>query len=290
MQRFELPSSSDGTSSEPPPRKRPREESSETSDGTGTKDSDSVDGSESDSESSSRLLAQKPMANLLLSQMSAFHDDAIESSTKDQSVNARSAMSKKRIAQVLKRPCNCDRKCGKRLSFQVVLATVQLFWSLSKSSQDALLWALQQFQRTANLWFCFHPAACLCKTSLVLVVSCTLNFAGILHGRGNQALVPIQGRGPIRSLAMGLILCLIKSELSGTLMALEFAGKLFWRSWVYLLSGLYEHAIHFADKICENLGSLAQKKCWGIFLNHLTLIGIFHAWMECSRAWIRIIP
>lgn len=148
MQRFDFTSSSDGASSEPPPRKRPREESSETSDGTG---SDSVDGSESDSASSSSLLAQKPVANLLLSQMSAFHEEVTESSTKDQSVNAKSAMSKKRIAQALKKPCNCDRKCGKRLSFQVVLATVQLFWSLSKSTQDALLWALQQFQRTANL-------------------------------------------------------------------------------------------------------------------------------------------
>ena len=143
MQRFEFPSSSDGTSSEPPPRKRPREESSATSDGTGTKDSDS--------ESSSRLLTQKPVANLLLSQMSAFREDAIESSTKDQSVNAKSAMSKKRIAQALKKPCNCDRKCGKHLSFKVVLASVQLFWSLAKSAQDALLWALQQFHRTANL-------------------------------------------------------------------------------------------------------------------------------------------
>ena len=150
MQRWEPEESSDGSVSEPSKRtvptkrRRPWESSSEA---TSVEESSESESCETDSDESTSEEKQKPIANLLISQLSAFQDDAIESHEKKDSANAKSAMSKSRIVGALKRSCKCSMKCGKKLSYKLVLVAVQLFWAMSKSSQDALLWSLQQCRR-----------------------------------------------------------------------------------------------------------------------------------------------
>ena len=56
---------------------------------------------------------------------------------------AEQGRSKDRIKQVLKKSCSCKKDCMRKVSLKAVLATVLMFWSLSKTAQDTLLWSMQ---------------------------------------------------------------------------------------------------------------------------------------------------
>ena len=131
MQRWEPEESSDGSVSEPSKRTVPtkRKQSWKLfSKATSVEESSESKSCETDSDESTSEEKQKPIANLLVSQLSAFQDDAIESHEKKDS-NAKSAMSKSRIVGALKRSYICSMKCSKskKLSYKLVLVAVQLF-------------------------------------------------------------------------------------------------------------------------------------------------------------------
>ena len=128
VQRFEAPTTS--TESRSRSRSRPQSES------------DSYDKSEGPQK-------QPQLANLLVSQLTAFHEEPGKE-TKPDTLAAKNGASSRRLKNVLKRPCKCAMQCTSRLSFRVAFAAVKLFWSMSKVAQDSLLWSLQQCQRKAT--------------------------------------------------------------------------------------------------------------------------------------------
>lgn len=138
MQRFEAPTTS--TESRSRSRSRPQSES----DSYSTSVSD-----ESESDESEGPQKQPQLANLLVSQLTAFHEEPGKE-TKPDTLAAKNGAASRRLKNVLKRPCKCAMQCTSRLSFRVAFAAVKLFWSMSKVAQDSLLWSLQQCQRKAT--------------------------------------------------------------------------------------------------------------------------------------------
>ena len=141
MERFEAASSS-CSASRSRSRSRRGSSSSSTSSSYYSESGDSSDGSES-------LQSLPPssikIANLLISQLTAFQEEAGKE-RKDYSVAARNGISVKRLKGVLRTPCKCALRCTASLCFKVVLSAVRLFWSMTKVAQDSLLWSMQQCQ------------------------------------------------------------------------------------------------------------------------------------------------
>lgn len=124
MQRFDAPESPESSSSE--------------SSGSSYDDSNEPEYSTSGSESSSSQ-GRVQRSELLLTQLAAF----AEGEPQDDSMAAEQGRSKDRIKQVLKKSCSCKKDCMRKVSLKAVLATVLMFWSLSKTAQDTLLWSMQ---------------------------------------------------------------------------------------------------------------------------------------------------
>lgn len=141
MQRFEASTTS--TESRSRSRSRPQSKSDSYS---------ATESDESESDESEGLQKQPQLANLLLSQLTAFHEEPGKE-TKPDTLAAKNGASSRRLKQVLQRPCKCAMRCTLSLSFRVAFAAVQLFWSMSKVAQDSLLWSLQQCQRKATSEF-----------------------------------------------------------------------------------------------------------------------------------------
>ena len=135
MQRFEASTTS--TESRSRSRSRPQSES---------------ESDESESDESEGPQKQPQVANLLVSQLTAFHEGP-GNETKSDTLAAKNGASSRRLKHVLQRPCKCAMRCTLRLSFKVAFAAAQLFWSMSKVAQDSLLWSLQQCQRAATSEF-----------------------------------------------------------------------------------------------------------------------------------------
>ena len=109
--------------------------------------SSSSSGSETgDSSSSSQSFPGKEQpreqrSELLFSQLAAF-----SSEEPNDSLAAQHGRDKTRIRKALAQPCRCNKQCGRLVKFGHILAAVTLFWSLSKSGQDCLLWSMQSAQ------------------------------------------------------------------------------------------------------------------------------------------------
>lgn len=145
MERFEAASSSCSTSRSRS-RSRPGASSSTSSSYTESESGDSSDGSSSSSSINlDENLKQSRMANLLISQLTAFQEEAGKE-RKEYSVAARNGISVRRLKRVLRSPCKCSLQCTANLCFKVALSAVQLFWSMTKVAQDSLLWSMQQCQ------------------------------------------------------------------------------------------------------------------------------------------------
>lgn len=165
MQRFEAGTSSTSSRSQ---SSGPQSEDAS--------DSESHDDSEYESESAESDEIDGPrkqiqLANLLVSQLTAFQDEAGEETQTDTQA-AKNGSSSKRVKQVLKSPCKCAMRCTLKLTFRVAFAAVQLFWSMSKVAQDSMLWSLQQCQKKEKSKFlgnrkCEKPRASIFKTSVV---------------------------------------------------------------------------------------------------------------------------
>lgn len=92
--------------------------------------------SSSSSESESEGLKQP--ADLLMSQLAAMNEGKDE----DSSTYAKKAKNPERIKSVLGESC-CKSKCKRKLNFRLVFRMVCYFWALSKTSQDCILWSMQ---------------------------------------------------------------------------------------------------------------------------------------------------
>ena len=119
MRRFQAPSSNE-------------EDTSSSEDATATE-------SES-SPSSDSPPGQVRRSDLLISQMQAFVGDDLQANDSAAAVSGRD---KERVKRAMGKKCQCSRKCMRRLNLRQVMSSVILFWSLSKSAQDCLLWTMQ---------------------------------------------------------------------------------------------------------------------------------------------------
>ena len=133
LRRFDAGSSSSSRSRSP----RPQSSSYD--------DCYSVSTSNSTSDSESEPQPVVNIANLMISQLTSFHDgeELDEDGGHKNSINGRCP---KRLAEVLKEKCGggCRRNCCKLLRYQRCVECVKLFWSLKKTAQDCLLWSIQQ--------------------------------------------------------------------------------------------------------------------------------------------------
>ena len=130
MQRFDVESSStSASSSRARASKRTRSASSSTS-------------SDDDHGDCSQLPAGKNELTLATLQM--FPGEADESGGKD-SFASQNEKDPQRIRQLMKgKVCHCSKNCKRKLNVGTILTVCNMFWSLSKSAQDCVLWGIQQ--------------------------------------------------------------------------------------------------------------------------------------------------
>jgi hypothetical protein len=110
-------------------RKKRRTESAASSSGSSSSSSDGEDAE-----------LQGP-SGLLMSQLISMN----EGHDQDSSKYAAQGKSRERVKTVLKEPC-CRKKCKKKLNFRMVFRMICYFWTLSKTSQDCILWSMQNRQ------------------------------------------------------------------------------------------------------------------------------------------------
>ena len=130
MQRFAVESSStSASSSRARASKRTRSASSSTS-------PDDDDGD------CSQLPAGKNELTLATLQM--FPGEADESGGND-SFASQNGKDPQRIRKLMKgKVCHCSQNCRRKLNVGTILTVCSMFWSLSKSAQDCVLWGIQQ--------------------------------------------------------------------------------------------------------------------------------------------------
>ena len=80
-------------------------------------------------------------SGLLMSQLVSLN----EGNDQDSSKYAAQGKNRERVKAVLKQPC-CQKKCKKKLNFRMVFRMICYFWALSKTSQDCILWSMQNRQ------------------------------------------------------------------------------------------------------------------------------------------------
>ena len=130
MQRFDVESSStSASSSRARASKRTRSASSSTS-------------SDDDHGDCSQLPAGKNELTLATLQM--FPGEADESGGND-SLASQNGKDPQRIRKLMKgKVCHCSQNCRRKLNVGTILTVCSMFWSLSKSAQDCVLWGIQQ--------------------------------------------------------------------------------------------------------------------------------------------------
>ena len=134
LARFEVPQSSSEPSSY-----------DDENDGSHESDSDSSSSSQSHTTKRRRVAdsgrdSLATGSGLALVQMTAMCDG---NESRDDSVYAKQAQDAERVKKALKTRC-CKSDCKRGLPFKLVMRMVTLFWSLSKVSQDCVLWSMQQ--------------------------------------------------------------------------------------------------------------------------------------------------
>ena len=110
-------------------RKKRRTESAASSSGSSSSSSDGEDAE------------LRGPSGLLMSQLISMN----EGNDQDSSKYAAQGKSRERVKTVLKEPC-CRKKCKKKLNFRMVFRMICYFWTLSKTSQDCILWSMQNRQ------------------------------------------------------------------------------------------------------------------------------------------------
>ena len=139
MERFEVSdysSYSDDESSE--------RETSEESDLSSNSESDLNVNKRKRSPSTSDTEGHAPIpqvTGLALSQL--YMMDGEDGMMGDESCYATSGKDPGRVKTVLQQPC-CKAQCKRKLPLKLLLHMVTVFWSMTKASQDCLLWSMQQ--------------------------------------------------------------------------------------------------------------------------------------------------
>lgn len=85
-------------------------------------------------------LSQAQAPGLALSQLYMMKG---EDDKEDDSCYAKRGKDPARVREALKQPC-CKAQCKRILTFKLLIRMVTIFWSMSKASQDCVLWAMQQ--------------------------------------------------------------------------------------------------------------------------------------------------
>ena len=83
------------------------------------------------------------MASLSFAALAALNQGCEDQDHTTYAANGKDPARIRKVLKVLKESgCRCKQRCGKTFSHESLSAVCNLFWSLSKTSQDALLWSL----------------------------------------------------------------------------------------------------------------------------------------------------